>query len=138
LQLLELNPGRIVPASTLVDALWGEELPANATNALQGRISRLRKALSDAGLPELAVITRRPGYLLEIDPEKVDAHRFVRLIQDARRQADRTAAAEAIALSEQALALWRGEPLAEFSSEPWAQAEINRLTALRSAALEER
>src|SRR4029453_18863086 len=89
LQLLELNPGRIVPASTLVDALWGEELPANATNALQGRISRLRKALSDAGLPELAVITRRPGYLLEIDPEKVDAHRFVRLIRDAGGKADR-------------------------------------------------
>jgi predicted ATPase/DNA-binding SARP family transcriptional activator len=138
LQLLALNAGRIVPASTLVDALWGEELPANASNALQGRVSRLRKALGDAGLPELAVITRRPGYLLDIDPERVDAHRFVRLIRDARRQADRNAAVEAIALYEQALALWRGEPLAEFSAEPWAQAEINRLTALRTAAIEER
>lgn len=58
LELLLLNAGRVVPASTLVDALWGEDLPANATNALQGRISRLRKVLADAGLPQELVTTR--------------------------------------------------------------------------------
>jgi DNA-binding SARP family transcriptional activator len=75
LELLLLNAGRVVPASTLVDALWGEDLPANAANALQGRISRLRRVLADAGLPDTMVVTRRPGYLADVDPERVDAHR---------------------------------------------------------------
>jgi DNA-binding SARP family transcriptional activator len=70
LELLVLNAGRVVPASTLVDALWGEELPGNAANALQGRISRLRKVLADAGLPQALVTTRRPGYVADIDPER--------------------------------------------------------------------
>jgi DNA-binding SARP family transcriptional activator len=138
LELLLLNAGRVVPASTLVDALWGEDLPANAANALQGRISRLRKVLADAGLPQALVTTRRPGYLADVDPERVDAHRFIRLVQQARRRADQNASVEAISLYEEGLALWRGDPLAEFSGEEWARAEINRLTALRMAAIEER
>jgi predicted ATPase/DNA-binding SARP family transcriptional activator len=138
LELLLLNAGRVVPASTLVDALWGEDLPANAANALQGRISRLRKVLADAGLPDTMVVTRRPGYLADVDPERVDAHRFVRLVQEARRRADDNAPVEAIRLYEEALALWRGEPLAEFAGEDWARAENNRLTSLRTAAIEER
>jgi len=138
LELLLLNAGRVVPASTLVDALWGEDLPANATNALQGRISRLRRVLADAGLPDALVLTRRPGYVADVDPEHVDAHRCVRLVQEARRRADQNAPLDAIRLFEEALALWRGEPLAEFGDQEWARAEISRLTALRAAAIEER
>jgi predicted ATPase/DNA-binding SARP family transcriptional activator/tetratricopeptide (TPR) repeat protein len=138
LELLLLNAGRVVPASTLVDALWGDDLPGNATNALQGRISRLRKVLADAGLPQALVTTRRPGYVADIDPERVDAHRFIRLVQQARRRADQNAPVEAISLYDEGLALWRGDPLAEFAGEDWARAEINRLTALRMAATEER
>jgi predicted ATPase/DNA-binding SARP family transcriptional activator len=128
----------VVPASTLVDALWGEDLPANAANALQGRVSRLRKVLADAGLPDSLVVTRRPGYVADIEPERVDVHRFVRLAQDARRRADQNAPLDAIRLYEEALALWRGDPLAEFAGEEWARAEINRLSTLRTAAIEER
>jgi DNA-binding SARP family transcriptional activator len=51
LAILLLNAGRVVPAERLVDALWGEDPPANATNALQGRVSRLRRELAEAGLP---------------------------------------------------------------------------------------
>jgi predicted ATPase/DNA-binding SARP family transcriptional activator/tetratricopeptide (TPR) repeat protein len=138
LELLLLSAGRVVPASTLMDALWGEQLPGNAANALQGRISRLRKVLADAGLPQALVTTRRPGYVADVDPERVDAHRFIRLVQQARRRADQHASVEAISLYEEGLALWRGDPLAEFTGEEWAQAEINRLTALRMAAIEER
>jgi predicted ATPase/DNA-binding SARP family transcriptional activator len=138
LELLLLNAGRVVPASTLVDALWGEDLPADAGNALQGRISRLRRALADAGSADALVVTRRPGYLVDVDPERVDAHRFIRLVQRARRQADQNAPVEAIRLYEEGLALWRGDPLAEFSAHEWARAEISRLTALRMAAVEER
>jgi predicted ATPase/DNA-binding SARP family transcriptional activator len=138
LELLLLNAGRVVPASTLVDALWGEDLPTDAGNALQGRISRLRRALVDAGISDALVVTRRPGYLADLDPERVDVHRFIRLVQQARRQADQNAPMEAIRLYEEGLALWRGDPLAEFSGEAWARAEISRLTALRTAAIEER
>jgi predicted ATPase/DNA-binding SARP family transcriptional activator len=138
LELLLLNAGRVVPASTLVDAMWGENLPNNAMNALQGRISRLRKAMTDAGLPDALVTTRRPGYVADIDPDQVDANRFIRLVREARRRADQNAPLEAIRLYEEGLSLWRGDPLAEFSDEPWAQAEINRLSALRTSALEER
>ncbi|HEU4347295.1 MAG TPA: BTAD domain-containing putative transcriptional regulator, partial [Actinoplanes sp.] len=138
LELLLLNTGRVVPASALVDALWGEHLPANAGNALQGRISRLRRALADAGLPDALVTTRRPGYLADVDPQRVDAHRYIGIVQDARRRADQNAPVEAIRLYDEGLALWRGDPLAEFSAEEWARAEINRLTSLRMAAIEER
>jgi len=138
LELLLLNAGRVVPASTLVDALWGEDLPVNAANALQGRVSRLRRVLADAGLPGDLVVTRRPGYLADVAPESVDAHRCVRLVQEARRRADHNAPLEAIGLYEEALALWRGEPLAEFGDQEWARAEIGRLIALRAAAIEER
>jgi DNA-binding winged helix-turn-helix (wHTH) protein len=72
--MLLLNAGRVVTASTLMDALWGEDLPGNAANALHGRISRLHRALADAGLPDALVATRRPGYLADADPERVDAH----------------------------------------------------------------
>jgi predicted ATPase/DNA-binding SARP family transcriptional activator len=138
LELLLLNAGRIVPAGTLVDALWGENLPRNASNALQLRISRLRKVLADAGLPGALVTTRRPGYLADIDPDDVDANRFLRLVQRARRRAEQNAPSEAIRRYDEGLALWRGDPLAEFDDQPWAQAEISRLTALRAAAVEER
>jgi predicted ATPase/DNA-binding SARP family transcriptional activator len=138
LELLLLNAGRVVPATALVDALWGEDLPANATNALQGRVSRLRRALVDAGLPADALVTRRPGYLLDIDPDRVDAHRFTRLVGAARRLADTGSPDAAIERYEQALALWRGEPLAEFADAEWARAEATRLDELRLAAVEER
>jgi DNA-binding winged helix-turn-helix (wHTH) protein len=58
--LLALSAGRVVPVSTLVDALWGEDLPANPVNALQVRISKLRRALERIGAAEL-LVTRPPG-----------------------------------------------------------------------------
>ena len=51
LALLALSAGRVVPVPALVDALWGEALPANPGNALQVRVSKLRRALAAAGAP---------------------------------------------------------------------------------------
>jgi tetratricopeptide (TPR) repeat protein len=86
---------------------------------VQVYVSRLRKVLSDGLL-----VTQAPGYVLRVDPDRVDVHRFERLVKERRY--------------DDALALWRGPPLAEFSHEPFAQAEIARLEELRLAALEER
>ena len=137
LALLVLNPGRVVAAETLVDALWGDGPPVNPANALQLRVSKLRRALGAAGLPGALIVTRRPGYLIEVDPDQVDAHRFVRLVSEARRAAEQHAPA-ASRRYQQALALWRGPALADFAGEDWAQPEATRLEELRLAATEER
>src|SRR5918999_4250445 len=113
LALLLLNPGRVVAAETLVDALWGDSPPVNPANALQLRVSKLRRALGAAGLPEALVVTRRPGYVIEVDPDQVDARRFIRLVNEARRAAEQQAPA-ASRRYQQALALWRGPAPARF------------------------
>ncbi|WP_203932878.1 BTAD domain-containing putative transcriptional regulator [Virgisporangium ochraceum] len=129
--LLLLSAGRVVPAGTLVDALWGDDPPAHAANALQGRVSRLRRALARTGLPDDLVATRRPGYVVDVDPDRVDAHRFVTLVSRARRTADAHS-------YDEALALWRGAPVAGFADREWARAETTRLTEVWLGAREER
>src|ERR1700716_4045548 len=68
---LALKPGHIVPKATLVDWIWGEQPPTDATNALQRLVSRLRKAL-----PEGWVESKTDGYRLTVEPDAVDAVRF--------------------------------------------------------------
>jgi class 3 adenylate cyclase/tetratricopeptide (TPR) repeat protein len=124
LALLALRAGGVVSTDRLVDELWGEAPPRSAVGSLQNLVSDLRKALG----PE-ALVTRSPGYVLDIDRELVDAHRFERLLRDAREGGAETL--------REALALWRGQPLAELASEPFVQAEVARLEELRAAAREE-
>jgi class 3 adenylate cyclase len=124
LALLALRAGEAVSTDRLVDELWGEAPPKSAVGSLQNLVSELRKALG----PEV-VLTRSPGYVLAVDRELVDAHRFERLLRDARERGGETL--------REALALWRGQPLAELSSEPFVQAEVARLEELRAAAREE-
>src|SRR3954454_10652843 len=77
---LALSPGRVVSVDALTDALWGEDLPADAPHAVEIRGSKLRRALVAAGRPADVLVTRAPGYQLAVDPEAVDAHRFERLL----------------------------------------------------------
>ncbi|KRE55621.1 hypothetical protein ASG70_09890 [Phycicoccus sp. Soil748] len=138
LVLLLLSPGRIVPATTLIDRLWSESaLPADPVNALQIRVSKLRRALRDVD-PDL--ITReRTGYRINVDPSAIDAEAFVTQLRQARTAAahgDYTA--QHLQAYDDALALWRGQALADFAEEHWALAEAARLTELRLAALSER
>jgi predicted ATPase/DNA-binding SARP family transcriptional activator len=115
--LLATEPGRVFSPDRLIDALWGESLPANPANALHLRVSKLRKAIGEA-------LVRHPaGYRLDIDAEAVDAVLFTRLVAK-RAFAD-------------ALALWRGAPLEEFMEYEWARAEAARLEELRATAIEE-
>ncbi len=81
LALLALSAGRVVAVPALVDALWGEELPANPGNALQVRVSKLRRALAAAGVADV-LVTRAPGYLLDVDPTPVGA---LRSLNSSRR-----------------------------------------------------
>ena len=72
---LALRPGHMVSKAALVDWIWGQEPPADATNALQRLVSRLRKALPDAVVEGLT-----DGYRLKLEPDAVDAVRFERLV----------------------------------------------------------
>jgi DNA-binding SARP family transcriptional activator len=129
LAVLLVNAGRVVSTDTLVDQLWGERPPRTAVTSLQNFLSQLRKLLG----PE-AVLTKPPGYVLRVEPGQIDAFRFEEMIDQAR-SLDETERSRKL---QDALALWRGSPLADFTFEPFAQAEIRRLEALHASALEER
>jgi DNA-binding SARP family transcriptional activator/class 3 adenylate cyclase len=129
LALLLLERGRVVPTDRLVDRLWGEEPPPTATTSLQNTISRLRKLLGADRL-----VTKPPGYAVRLESQELDLARFERIVAAARELPPEPRAA---ALRE-ALALWRGPPLADFQYESFALGEAARLEELHSSVLEDR
>ena len=133
LALLLLNANRIVSSDGLIDQLWNGQPPATAGTALQGHISSLRKALG----PDV-IATRRPGYVLEVDPAQIDLARFEELRGEARRALEHGDADAGADKLREALGLWRGDALADVGFEPSIQAEAARLEDLRLAALEDR
>jgi len=131
LAALLLRRGQVVPVDGLVDKVFGEAPPREARNALQTYVVRLRQALGPAAP---VVVTRAPGYVLEVPTDAVDAERFTGLLDRARAAGPPTTA---LALLDRALALWRGPAYAEFAS-TFARGEALRLQELRLAALEDR
>ncbi|WP_030438898.1 AfsR/SARP family transcriptional regulator [Actinoplanes subtropicus] len=126
LAVLLVEAGRPVTVDQLIDRVWGAEAPQRATNALYSYLSRLRTAVADA----TTGIERRPGgYVLTVDPQAVDLHRFRRLATQARATSDRSAAE----LITAALGLWRGEPFAGLDT-PWLDATRQLLLSERFAA----
>jgi DNA-binding winged helix-turn-helix (wHTH) protein len=129
LALLLFHSGELVSSDRLVDALWGEDPPATAATSLRNLVAQLRKLLG-AG----TIVTRPSGYVLAIEPDALDLTRFERLLAQARKAQPR----EKAILLREALALWRGPPLADLAFERFAQREVHRLEELRMEALEER
>jgi predicted ATPase/DNA-binding SARP family transcriptional activator len=127
---LALRANRVVPTDDLIDILWGPSPPRTAHKALQGHVSALRKRLGAA-----VIESRQPGYLLHTEAGSIDVDRFLALIEAAREEGDPTRRRE---LLRSALALFRGEPLADFRYEPFAREETARLELLRLTALEDR
>jgi predicted ATPase/DNA-binding SARP family transcriptional activator len=123
---LALEPGHVVPKTALVDWIWGEQPPADATNALQRLVSRLRKVL-----PEGSVDGLPTGYRLAVAPDDVDAVRFERLLARADDDPRRL---------REALALWRGAAMQDVGLAESAafDAAVTRLDGLRLAAQEDR
>ena len=128
LALLALRAGEVVSTDRLVDELWGTSPPKAAVGSLQNLVSELRKALGADRL-----VTRAPGYLLAVDRDDVDAHRFERLA----REAPNGPPEERARVLREALALWRGPSLADLAFESFAQSEIARLEELRTSTREE-
>jgi DNA-binding SARP family transcriptional activator len=139
LALLLLHANETVTSDRLIDELWGEHPPRGPAKTLQMHVSRLRKALTGdgrSGSPD-PIATREGGYELILDPEALDANRFERLVAEARAKLAAGRAEPAMTTFEEALALWRGEALAELAYEPFAQAEIARLEDIRVGAIEQ-
>jgi DNA-binding SARP family transcriptional activator len=131
LAVLLLHANEVVSADRLIDELWGEDTPEGARAALQVNVARLRKAL-----PEEVLATRAPGYVIRVEQDALDLHRFEHLVEEGRGLLAAGLAGDASVRLGEALSLWRGAALADFTYEDFAQAAIGRLEEIRLATLE--
>ncbi|WP_207128999.1 AfsR/SARP family transcriptional regulator, partial [Actinocatenispora comari] len=127
---LALDAGRPVGTDRLIAALWGDEPPAGAGNALQSLVSRLRRALP-ADTPIRSVPA---GYQLDVDADAVDVRRFATLAAEGRHRLRHRDPAGAVEPLQEALRLWRGPALADVTA-PYAAATAERLDADRRTVL---
>jgi len=134
LAVLLLHADESVSAERLALALWGENAPPSAVKRIQVYVSRLRKALGASDI----LSTTTAGYRVRVSAGELDAERFARLVEDGRQAMAGGRCERAATLLREALALWRGPPLADVAFEPFAPAEIARLEEQRLAALEVR
>ncbi|WP_246096509.1 AfsR/SARP family transcriptional regulator, partial [Streptomyces botrytidirepellens] len=131
LAMLLMEPGRVVSVDRLVMAIWGEDPPGSARNAVQVQISKLRRIL--AALPDTELTTSAKGYCLTTPRTAVDLHRFRDLVREARNENDGRAAELLCA----ALQLWRGPALADVAG-GWLSDTVGAgLEEERRAAVEE-
>ena len=133
LVVLLLHRGVAVSTDGLIDELWGERPPASAVKTVQVYVSNLRRALSDGLL-----VTQGRGYLLRVAPGELDVDRFEALAREGRDALVEGDAQRASERLREALALWRGPPLADFAYEPFAHSETARLEEERLTAVEDR
>ncbi|MEU4700714.1 AfsR/SARP family transcriptional regulator [Nonomuraea dietziae] len=130
LATLAISAGDTVPVERLALALWGEELPLNARRGVQTYVARLRRALGRD-----VIRTLSDGYLLDVDPDRIDVLRFRRLLAEAGRASGTLAER---ALVEEALALWRGSPFEGVDSDWLCASASAYLQEARLGAVERR
>ena len=136
LAALAIAAPRAVTSDALLDAIWGEELPADPANALQQRISTLRRTIDPDRSGTL--VTVAGGYALRVADAAIDARRFARLTAEGHEllvAGNLEAAHDRLTA---ALALWQGDALDGVADEPWAIAEAHRLEELKLTTIEDR
>ena len=134
LALLLLHANRVVPIDRLADDLYDGAPPVTAVTQVQRQISELRKALGAGSTIE----TQAPGYVLRVAAEQLDLTRFEQQAAAASGALGRGEPEAASSLLRDALALWRGPPLADVADEPFARLAIERLEEVRLAAVGQR
>lgn len=136
LALLLMHRGDVVSVDRLADSLWPDEPPATAANTLQSYVSHLRRRLEPArkSSAESILRYRAGGYVLDVEPDQVDASTFERLVQAASQLTEPASRRQALV---DASALWKGPAYADQQGQPWAEAEIARLDELRQVAREQ-
>jgi DNA-binding SARP family transcriptional activator len=136
LAALLLNANRVVAADRLIDILWGDDPPATAVASLHNHVRRLRAHLADVDAERIRTVA--PGYLIEMAADDLDLEVFTRLAKNGGRALAAgnwdTAATELTA----ALALWRGDALADVTSPVLRAMQVPRLAQLRLDTLEAR
>jgi len=132
LAILLLRAGEVVSVDRLIDELWGEAPPEDAPTALHQHVSRLRKLLE----PHAVLVTRSPGYVVELGEGELDLHAFERFVAEGRRSLEAGDSAAAATVLRRALALWRGRPLADLEYERFAADAVARLDEAWLEALE--
>ena len=128
---LLVHAGEPVSVDRLIDELWGEAPPATARKSLQVRVAGLRRTLGDNVL-----LTLGDAYGVRLEPGQLDVQRFEQLLSRGSRSLAEGDPVAAAATLDEALASWRGPPLADFAYESFAQPAIARLEELRAHALE--
>jgi DNA-binding SARP family transcriptional activator len=135
LAILLLNANRVVPVSRLIDAVWGQDPPRTARGQLQICISAIRRSLSEIGATG-AIVTRHPGYALQLTGGFFDAVTFERFLADGRGAIQEQRLDAAVGAFREALSLWRGKALADIDS-GLVQSAAHRLDELRLVTTEE-
>jgi DNA-binding SARP family transcriptional activator len=139
LAALAVDAGRSVPVEVLMDRVWAAEAPGRGRRALQAHLTRLRGICGRLEEP-VGLVRRSGGYLLDLDRDRVDVHRFRRLVQLSREPG--TGGPDQARLLRSAIDLWGGEPLAgvagrwaEQTRESWRQQYLDAVVAWARAAL---
>jgi DNA-binding SARP family transcriptional activator len=133
---LLLRANKVVSTDALIEAVWGEHPPPRARITVQNYVMRLRRLLGP--IAGERIITRAPGYLIEVHDGELDLDRFTAL---RRRGIDASAAGDwkqAAYDFREALELWRGDSLADVTSATLHADDGARLDDLRLQVLESR
>lgn len=137
LAVLLLHPGQLVPVDRIVAQAWPADPPDTAADLVTAYVSKLRKRLECAG-EEVRLISRQPGYLAMLNPQRVDAHRFIRLVREARVDREALEPERAASRLREALDLWQGIPMTDLDStwlrESSVSLEHSRLDAVEDLA----
>jgi DNA-binding SARP family transcriptional activator len=134
LAALLINTGQVVSVETLIDEVWGEASPAKAANLISIYVLRLRRLLGEEGGSLL--VTRSPGYQLRIGPADTDIRQFETMVRDGRNALNTGDQERAAGHLAEALALWRGSPLADVRRSSLVEGEADRLAELKLDASE--
>ena len=137
LAALSVRSGHTVPADALIEVVWADDPPPTAVKTLRTHVSRLRRALADAGA-SIEIEGVGDGYRLALSPNDFDVALVEQLVDEARDATAAGALDDAAALLSEAAAQWRGRSLSDLADEPFARLEVERLEELRHRIEEDR
>ena len=138
---LLVHAGDVVSVDQLVDDIWRGDPPPSAKATLQTYVKNLRRLIDGdrgARVPEPALVTARPGYVLRTAGDLVDAGRAARLVDEGRRILEAGDEQVAVDRLREATKLWHGRPFGELGGESYLRGEASRLDELFIVATEER
>jgi SARP family transcriptional regulator, regulator of embCAB operon len=118
LAAMVVRAGDVVSTDQMCTEIWGEEPPRRAVATVHVYISQLRKVLGRVDRGHSPIVTRFPGYVLELGDGTLDAHEFHRMARQGRAAFRAGRYQEASAACRRALALWRGTVLGELRGGP--------------------